>query len=374
MRVRSRLLRASTIGLLLLTAGCGGNRLHVWYGKADAAASGSTMCEPMQSFFQANTYNAFSARAGVVAIGGADASYIKSVAYPRLVEDASRQSMAVAASACEAFEKGLIGEDRYAEILDSTLTVGFAQPQAALLDETQLQSMMTQLREALRREADLAAESQTAAVRSVSSQISQIADRLPVGGAGFQALVKQGASDRRDLEGLLRRMSANLSESQSALFGAMHASERREFAILKELTELRLSTVRLEASLARIPPAGREHQAEIDQIDVFFQTNSSTVEAIFVRALQARVSSLSARYPGATLLARVEGFADSRGAPGHNLALSRARADAVMRVLQGMNVPVTAEALGEVEVFGDSLDSNRVTRVTFTAQRPRADP
>lgn len=364
MRVRSGLLIS---GVLLLTAGCGGNQLHVWYGQADAAPAGSAMCQPMQSFFQANTYRAFSAGVGVATIGGADASYLNSVAYPRLVEDASRKSMAVAASACEAFEKGLISEVRYVEILDSTLNVGLAQPQAALLDESQLQSVMTQLRDALRQEAALAAESQTAAVKAASDRIKQIAERFPVEGPSFQALVAQGASDQRDMNGLLRRMSASLSESQMALFGALDASERREFAILQELTELRLSTVRLEVSLAR-------PQAEIDQIDVFFQTNSSTVEAIFVRALQGRFSSLSARYPGATIMARVEGYADSRGAPQHNLALSRARADAVVRVLQGLGVDASAEALGEVEVFGDSHESNRVTRVTLTVRERHADP
>lgn len=368
MTAKSKLLRASALCVMLLTAGCGGNRLHVWYGKGDAAPTGSAMCEPMQSFFQANTYNSFSGGASVATIGGAGASYLNSVAYPRLVEEASKRSMAVAASACEAFENGLISEDRYAEVLDNTLDVGLAQAQAALLDETQLQLVMTQLRKALRQEAALAAESQTAAVKAASDRIRQIADRLPVDRPGFQALVEKGASDRRNLEGLLDRMSVSFSDSQRALFGAMDASTLRVFEILNELNELRLSTLRLEASVARIIPPGREPQTEIDQIDVFFQTNSSTVEAIFVRALQARVSSLRTRYPDATFLAKVEGFADSRGEPSRNLALSRARADSVVRVLQGMNVSATAEALGEVEVFGDSLESNRVTRVTFTIQ------
>jgi hypothetical protein len=167
------------------------------------------MCEPVRSFFHANTYTSFSGGANVPMLGGADASYLNSVAYPRLVSDESNRMMAVAASACEAFERGMISSRQYERILDASLNTGFAEPHAALMSAEQLQEVMQQLRAAVREEAALAAQHSDARVREASPALGEIAERVPAEGPSFQALLEQGAADRAHLDQLLSRMSAS---------------------------------------------------------------------------------------------------------------------------------------------------------------------
>jgi OOP family OmpA-OmpF porin len=91
------------------------------------------------------------------------------------------------------------------------------------------------------------------------------------------------------------------------------------------------------------------------RLEVFFDTNSSTIKPESFPDLDRVVTFMKETSPSATGV--VEGHTDSQGADAANLALSQRRADAVLRYLVDQGVSpgrLSAQGYGETQPVADN--------------------
>jgi OOP family OmpA-OmpF porin len=91
------------------------------------------------------------------------------------------------------------------------------------------------------------------------------------------------------------------------------------------------------------------------RLEVFFDTNSSTIKAESYPDLDRVVTFMKETSPSATGV--VEGHTDSQGSDAANLALSQRRADAVLKYLVDHGISsarLTARGYGETQPVADN--------------------
>jgi outer membrane protein OmpA-like peptidoglycan-associated protein len=161
---------------------------------------------------------------------------------------------------------------------------------------------------------------------------------------------KQTAAELGSELGRSEAERARLTESVAQLNGS--------------LSESRARGTQLEQTLAAVDEVGME---------LSFRTDDAAIEVEDLAPL-LKLGALAASMPDAKL--RVAGYADPRGAPAYNDALSQRRAEAVAAALERAGVPrarliIEAHGCGESTSADGDLDAYALDRrVTVRLERP----
>ena len=217
------------------------------------------------------------------------------------------------------------------------------------------------------------ADSTTAGDGNAKSEDLGIVTGLALGAAAGGPI---GAVVGAAAGGLLGDRYHREKETRAALAAQLRQSEAERTRLTSSLTELNGSLAESQTQGAQL-----EHTlAAVDAVgmDVSFRTDDTAIKVEDMAPL-LKLGALAAAVPDAKL--RVAGFADPRGSPAHNDALSRQRAEAVAAALEcGGIAPgqliVEAHGASESGSAAGDLDAYALDRrVTVRLERPaRATP
>lgn len=208
----------------------------------------------------------------------------------------------------------------------------------------------------------------------LASQRAQVATNMAAQRAA-DARIETASTERERLRADVRTRQAQVAtmQAQSAQAQAQFAQTQAQNAQALAAAEAERAN-RLQRELAVLAAKPTDHGLVVMLHDVLFDTGHATLKEGAQGKLD-QLASVLKNHPERRVL--VEGFTDSVGSPASNLALSRARADAVRSALMAHGVPadrIDTRGNGETRpVASNSTQAgrqqNRRVEVVFSDER-----